>query len=56
MKTSKYYISTKIDNCVLYYNLVNDTLLSLPEALEEGCEVSGKSKQQGHNLLAETIQ
>ena len=27
----------KIDNCVLYYNLVNDTLLSLPEALEEGC-------------------
>lgn len=37
MKTSKYYISTKIDNCVLYYNLVNDTLLSLPEALEEGC-------------------
>ena len=37
MKTSKYFITTKIDNCVLYYNLVNDTLLSLPAALEEGC-------------------
>ena len=37
LKTSKYYISAKIDNCVLYYNLVNDTLLSLPAALEEGC-------------------
>ena len=37
LETSKYYISAKIDNCVLYYNLVNDTLLSLPAALEEGC-------------------
>lgn len=37
MKKSSYYISAKMDNFVLYYNLVNDTLLQLPADRNEGC-------------------
>lgn len=37
MKTSSYYISVKMDDFVLYYNLVNDTLLQLPADRNEGC-------------------
>lgn len=37
MKKSNYFISTKIDDFVLYYNLVNDTLLQLPAERNEGC-------------------
>ncbi len=37
MKKSNYIISTEIDNCVLYYNLVHDTLLSLPATMNEEC-------------------
>lgn len=37
MKTSSYFISTKIDDFVLYYNLVNDTMLQLPAERNEGC-------------------
>jgi hypothetical protein len=37
MKTSGYFISTRIDDFVLYYNLVNDTLLQLPVDRNEGC-------------------
>ncbi|MDE7205334.1 MAG: radical SAM protein [Lachnospiraceae bacterium] len=37
MKKSSYFISTRIDDFVLYYNLVNDTLLQLPADRNEGC-------------------
>ncbi len=37
MKKSKYFISTQMDDFVLYYNLVNDTLLKLPIDKNEGC-------------------
>lgn len=37
MRKSSYFISTKIDDFVLYYNLVNDTLLQLPADRNEGC-------------------
>ena len=37
MKKSRYFISTQIDDFVLYYNLVNDTLLKLPADKNEGC-------------------
>lgn len=37
MKTSNYFISTQIDDFVLYYNLVNDTLLQLPVYHNAGC-------------------
>lgn len=37
VKTSKYYISTRIGDVVLYYNLINDTLLQLPADRNEGC-------------------
>lgn len=37
MKASSYYISAQIDDFVLYYNLVNDTLLQLPAERNEGC-------------------
>lgn len=37
MKTSSYFISARIDDFVLYYNLVNDTLLQLPVDRNEGC-------------------
>lgn len=37
MKTSDYFISARIDDFVLYYNLVNDTLLQLPVERNEGC-------------------
>jgi len=37
LKKSRYFISTQIDDFVLYYNLVNDTLLKLPADKNEGC-------------------
>lgn len=37
MRKSSYFISTKVDDFVLYYNLVNDTLLQLPADRNEGC-------------------
>ncbi len=37
MRKSNYYISAKINDFVLYYNLVNDTLLQLPADRNEGC-------------------
>ncbi|MDE7274963.1 MAG: radical SAM protein [Lachnospiraceae bacterium] len=40
MKKSSYFISTRIDDFVLYYNLVNDTLLQIPVERNEdfiGC-------------------
>lgn len=37
MKASSYFISARIDDFVLYYNLVNDTLLQLPADRNEGC-------------------
>ena len=37
MKKSRYFISTQIDDFVLYYNLVNDTLLKLQADKNEGC-------------------
>lgn len=37
MRKSNYFISTKVDDFVLYYNLVNDTLLQLPADRNEGC-------------------
>ncbi|MDE6620096.1 MAG: radical SAM protein [Lachnospiraceae bacterium] len=36
MKKSSYFISTRIDDFVLYYNLVNDTLLQIPFERNEG--------------------
>lgn len=37
MKKSRYFISTQMEDFVLYYNLVNDTLLKLPVDKNEGC-------------------
>lgn len=37
MKKSSYIISARMDDFVLYYNLVNNTLLSLPVVHNEGC-------------------
>lgn len=37
MRKSSYFISTKVNDFVLYYNLVNDTLLQLPADRNEGC-------------------
>lgn len=37
MKQSNYFISAEIDKVVLYYNLVNDTLLELPANKKKGC-------------------
>ncbi|MDE6983740.1 MAG: SPASM domain-containing protein [Lachnospiraceae bacterium] len=37
MKKSRYFISARIDDFVLYYNLINDTLLQLPADRNEGC-------------------
>lgn len=37
MKRSSYIISARMDDFVLYYNLVNDTLLQLPVERNQGC-------------------
>ena len=37
MKKSNYIISAQMNDFVLYYNLVNDTLLQLPADRNEGC-------------------
>ncbi len=37
MKKSRYFISAQMEDFVLYYNLVNDTLLKLPAEKNEGC-------------------
>lgn len=37
MKQSSYIISAQMDDFVLYYNLVNDTMLQIPVRLNDGC-------------------
>lgn len=37
MKKSNYIITTQMDDFVLYYNMVNDTLLQLPVERNRGC-------------------